>query len=261
MTDVIRLEIERGLATITLDRPKAANAVNGEMKSQLLEALLQVHADADVRAVLILAEGKNFCVGQDLGEHAAALDADPAHAMDTVAAHYNPIVTALSTLSVPVVVGIGGACVGAGLGIALAGDIRVVGDRASFATAFTGIGLASDSGLSHALVHALGPSRASGLMLLGDRFDAQSALEWGLVHRVVADEDVAAEARVLARRLADGPTAAFAHVKSLIRAVAPGLSQALDAEANAQVELGSTADHRGAVTAFLSKQKPVFEGR
>jgi 2-(1,2-epoxy-1,2-dihydrophenyl)acetyl-CoA isomerase len=260
MTDVIRLEIERGLATITLDRPKAANAVNGEMKSQLLEALLQVHADADVRAVLILAEGKNFCVGQDLGEHAAALDADPAHAMDTVAAHYNPIVTALSTLSVPVVVGIGGACVGAGLGIALAGDIRVVGARASFATAFTGIGLASDSGLSHALVHALGPSRASGLMLLGDRFDAQSALEWGLVHRVVADEDVAAEARVLARRLADGPTAAFAHVKSLIRAVAPGLSQALEAEANAQVKLGSTADHRSAVTAFLSK-KPVFEGR
>lgn len=100
MTDVIRLEIERGLATITLDRPEAANAVNGEMKSQLLEALLQVRADAGVRAVLILAEGKNFCVGQDLGEHAAALDADPAHAMDTVAAHYNPIVTALSTLSV-----------------------------------------------------------------------------------------------------------------------------------------------------------------
>ncbi len=112
MTDVIRLEIERGLATITLDRPKAANAVNGEMKSQLLEALLQVHADAEVRAVLILAEGKNFCVGQDLGEHAAALDADPAHAMDTVEAHYNPIVTALSTLSVPVVVGIGGAASG-----------------------------------------------------------------------------------------------------------------------------------------------------
>ncbi len=114
MTDVIRLEIERGLATITLDRPEAANAVNGEMKSQLLEALLQVHADAEVRAVLILAEGKNFCVGQDLGEHAAALDADPAHAMDTVEAHYNPIVTALSTLSVPVVVGIGGAASGPG---------------------------------------------------------------------------------------------------------------------------------------------------
>ncbi|MGC0366195.1 2-(1,2-epoxy-1,2-dihydrophenyl)acetyl-CoA isomerase [Rhodococcus sp. 27YEA15] len=260
MTDVIRLEIERGLATVTLGRPKSSNALDGAMKKQLLDALIRIREDSQVRAVLVLAEGRHFCVGQDLAEHAAALKADPAHAMDTVADHYNPIVTALAGISVPVVVGIGGACVGAGLGIALAADIRVAGRGASFATAFTGIGLASDSGLSFALVQALGASRASGLLLLGDRFDAPTASEWGLVHRVVSDEEVAEQATALARGLADGPTAAYREVKSLIKAQAPGLVEALAAESVSQVKLGASTDHQGAVAAFLSKQKPVFQG-
>ncbi|MHA4854844.1 enoyl-CoA hydratase/isomerase family protein [Rhodococcus sp. MSC1_016] len=258
---VVASAVDAGLATITLQRPAASNALDQAAKKQLLTALQAVAADDSVRAVLLVADGKNFCVGQDLAEHVAGLEADPAHAMDTVGEHYNPLLTVLSRIQVPVVIAINGACVGAGLGIALAGDIRVAGEGAKFATAFTGIALASDSGLSHTLVTALGPSRATGLMLLGDRFTATQALDWGLVHRVVPDAELRDTATTLARQLADGPTAAYALVKALVSASAPGLAEALEREREAQERLGQSRDHRAAVDAFLNKQTPLFEGR
>jgi 2-(1,2-epoxy-1,2-dihydrophenyl)acetyl-CoA isomerase len=250
-----------GLATITLARPKAHNALDAATKVAFLEAVTAVADTPSVRAVLLTAEGKNFCVGQDLAEHVAALEADPATAMSTLEEHFNPIIRALAGLSVPVVVAVQGACVGAGFGIVLAGDIRVAGEHTSFGTAFTGIGLASDSGLSHALVSTLGPSRATGLMLLGDKVTAQQAAEWGLVHRVVPDDEVESTARELALRLASGPTAAFARVKSLIKASSEGLDATLDREAVAQSELVTTVDHKAAVSAFLAKETPAFVGR
>lgn len=250
-----------GLATITLARAKAHNALDVATKVAFGDAVRAVADDPSVRAVLLTAEGKNFCVGQDLGEHVAALEADPATAMDTVSEHYNPLIRALAGLEVPVVVAITGACVGAGLGIALTGDIRVAGEGASFATAFTGIALAADSGLSHSLVEALGPSRATGLMLLGDKVSAAQAADWGLVHRVVADDAVADTAQKVAARLASGPTEAFRRVKKLITEPAADLDAALDREAQAQSALGATVDHKAAVSAFLAKQKPEFVGR
>lgn len=253
--------ITDALATITLARPQAHNALDVATKTAFVEAVTAVAGDPSVRAVLLLGEGKNFCVGQDLGEHVAALEADPATAMSTVDAHYNPLIRALTSIPVPVVVAVRGACVGAGFGIALSGDIRIVGEHTTFGTAFTGIGLASDSGLSHTLVSMLGPSRAAGLMLLGDKISAQQAAEWGLVHRVVPDDEVDSTARELALRLASGPTAAFSRVKSLIKTSSEGLDGALDREAAAQRELGTTADHKAAVSAFLAKEKPVFVGR
>ncbi|OZF01360.1 enoyl-CoA hydratase-related protein [Rhodococcoides fascians] len=249
----VRLDISDGLAVITLGRSSLDTAT----KVAFREA---VEGIGDARAVLITAEGKNFCVGQDLGEHVAALHADPSTAMDTVEAHYNPLIRAITALSVPVVVALPGACVGAGLGIALAGDIRVAGTRSSFATAFIGIGLASDSGLSYSLVESLGASRASALMLLGDKITADQALAWGLVHRVVPDEEVLSTAAELAGKLASGPTEAYRQVKSLVAASASGLSDSLDRELIAQKHLGRTADHKTAVDAFLAKVKPTFVG-
>ncbi|MEN0138876.1 MAG: enoyl-CoA hydratase-related protein [Rhodococcus sp. (in: high G+C Gram-positive bacteria)] len=259
--DVIGLSVDAGLATITLRRAGASNALDRAVKEQLLAAVEKVAADDSVRALLLAAEGKNFCVGQDLAEHVAGLEADPAHAMDTVAEHYNPLLRALAGVRVPVIVAINGACVGAGLGIALAGDIRIAGEGAKFATAFTGIALAGDSGLSHTLVEALGPSRATGLMMLGDRFTAAQALDWGLVHRVVPDAELGEAAAALARQLADGPTAAYTQVKGLVAAASAGLSEALERERVAAEELGQSRDHRAAVDAFLAKRTPTFEGR
>ncbi|AOW94087.1 enoyl-CoA hydratase [Rhodococcus sp. WMMA185] len=258
---VVGLSLDAGLATVTLERADASNALDRAVKEQLLTALENVAADNGVRAVLLAAAGKNFCVGQDLAEHVAGLEADAAHAMGTVGEHYNPLLRALAGIRVPVVVAINGACVGAGLGIALAGDIRVAGEGVKFATAFTGIALAGDSGLSHSLVQALGPSRATGLMMLGDRFTAAEALDWGLVHRVVPDSELLETATALARRLAEGPTAAYAQVKKLVAAESTGLTEALEREREAAELLGQSKDHRSAVDAFLAKRTPVFEGR
>ncbi|MFF4864324.1 enoyl-CoA hydratase/isomerase family protein [Streptomyces sp. NPDC002405] len=258
--------VEDGVAVVELRRPAAGNALDAALRSGLLAAVRRVAGDGDgepVRAVLLTAQGRNFCVGQDLKEHAEALERDPASAFAVVRAEYNPLVEALHALPVPVVVAVEGACVGAGLGLALCADVRVASDGARFSTAFTGIGLAADSGLSLSLAQAVGPSRAAALMLLGDRFDAGDAQLWGLVHRVVPDGQAAAEGLALARRLAAGPTAAYGEVKSLLRyaAAGAGLSAVLEREAAAQERLGATDDHRGAVRSFLAKEKPSFEGR
>ncbi|GCB43752.1 enoyl-CoA hydratase/isomerase family protein [Streptomyces sp. NL15-2K] len=255
--------LDDGVATIELQRPSAGNALDVSLRLGLLAAVRRVQSDREqVRAVLLTAQGKHFCVGQDLKEHAQALETKPASAFASVRNEYNPLVEALHALSQPVVAAVEGACVGAGLGLALCADVRVAAEGARFSTAFTGIGLAADSGLSRALAQALGPSHAATLMLLGDLFDAEAAQRWGLVHQVVPDGGAAAAGLALARRLAAGPTAAYGEVKALLRN-APGASlhTALEGEAAAQERLGATRDHRAAVQAFLTRRKPSFEGR
>jgi len=260
-TAAIKYTVDGGVAAIVLDRPAASNALDGALKAQLLDALSAAGSDPSVRAVTLTASGRNFCVGQDLAEHAAALRADPAHAMDTVVQHYNPVMLALNAIEVPIVVGINGACVGAGFGIALAGDIRIAGRGAKFGTAFCGIGLASDSGLSASLARLVGEGRATGLFLLGETLDADTAQQWGLVHRVVPDSDLAAETAAVAGRLAAGPTAAFKAVKKLIAENAHAdLADVLTREAESQALLGATDDHSAAVQAFLDKKRPTFVG-
>ncbi|MGV9315080.1 enoyl-CoA hydratase/isomerase family protein [Streptomyces sp. NPDC003691] len=261
--DRVGYAVESRVAVITLRRPAEGNALDAPLRRALLAAVGRVRADGDlVRAVLLTAEGRHFCVGQDLAEHARALAADPDGAFAIVREEYNPLVAAVSALPQVVVAAVEGACVGAGLGLALCADLRVAAEGARFATAFTGIGLAADTGLSHSLVRAVGTSRAASLMLLGDRFGAREALEWGLVHEVVPDHGAAAAGLALAGRLADGPTAAYAEVKALLRDAGRGAPEdALDSEAAAQERLGRTADHRNAVRSFLARERPSFRGR
>jgi 2-(1,2-epoxy-1,2-dihydrophenyl)acetyl-CoA isomerase len=258
----VRLERDGTVAVLTLARPARYNALTRELKEALLAALTDLADAGDVRALVLTGAGKAFCVGQDLAEHAEALRRDPASALDTVAAHYNPIVRALSELPFPVVAAVNGPCVGAGLGFALACDLRVAAAGASFSTAFTGIGLSADSGLSASLAHAVGVSRALELLLLGESFTAEDAQAWGLVRTVVPADEVLDAALELARRLAAGPTRAYAEVRRAVRsgAVAP-LEQVLADEAAAQARLAATDDHVQAVAAFLDKRKPTFEGR
>jgi 2-(1,2-epoxy-1,2-dihydrophenyl)acetyl-CoA isomerase len=249
------------VAVITHNRPDRRNALTVELKEELVGALEKVASNAAVRAVVLTGTGKSFCVGQDLGEHVAALRADPSSAFDTVEKHYNPIVRAIASMPKPVVAAVNGSAVGAGLGFALACDLRVAAESATFATAFSAIGLTADSGLSASLVHSLGAARATELLLLGESFDAQRASEFGLLRAVVPADAVLDTALELARRLAAGPTLAYAEIK---RAVAFGAVSPLDAvlanEGAGQARLGVTRDHQEAVEAFLAKRRPVFEG-
>lgn len=259
---VTRDDTDPAVAVVTLNRPAKYNALTVELKEALLPAISGVAADDSVRAVVLTGAGKAFCVGQDLGEHAEALERDAATALDTVREHYNPLLLALSATPKPVVAAINGPCVGAGLGIALAADLRIAAAGLKFATAFTGIGLSTDSGLAASLAHAVGVSRATELLLLNEQFTAEDARNWGLVRDVVGAEDVLGSALELARTLAAGPTRAYAEVKGAVRfgAVNP-LPAVLEYEADAQARLSTTADHRGAVAAFLDKRSPTFEGR
>ncbi len=258
---LVGITLRHGVATLTLDRSDARNALNLQMKQDLIAALDRIAGGSGVRAVLLRAEGPAFCVGQDLGEHAAALEHDASSALGTVREHYNRIVATIAGLPVPVVVAIRGACVGAGLGFALAGDVRVAAEDARFATAFAGIGLASDSGLARALARSIGVSRATALLLLGEPFDAAQAHAWGLVHTVAPIGDLERVAGEIVARLAEGPTQAYARIKALLRDVTnQDLEQALEREADAQEALARTADHRAAVAAFLAKRRPWFTG-
>lgn len=251
---------ERGdaVATITIRTAALTRAA----KEALVNAVTRAAGDPDVRAILLTGAGRVFCAGQELGEHAAALEDDPDTAFATLDEHYGPIVRALVDAAKPVVVAINGTCAGAGLSLALAGDIRICADTAKFTTAFTGIGLTFDSGLSATLARAVGTARASELVLLAEPFTAEQAREWGIVGRVVPTDELADEAAALAGRLAAGPTLAYAAAKRAIRdAWAAPLDLAMTAEGEAQRRLGLTADHRNAVASFLAKERPTFEGR
>ncbi len=248
------------VATLTMNRHERGNALVAPMKQQLRDCLEQVAADPAVRCVVLTGSGRAFCAGQDLAEHADELRADPASAFRTVTEHYNPIVTALATMQKPVVAAINGTCVGAGLGLALACDLRIVAESVKFATAFTAIGLTCDSGLSATLARAVGQARAAELVITGRAFDAQEALAWGIAGQVIPDSELAEAAAQLAARLAAGPTQAYAEVKRALAGAYEPLETVLRAEAAAQARLGMTADHRGAVEAFWRKEKPTFSG-
>jgi 2-(1,2-epoxy-1,2-dihydrophenyl)acetyl-CoA isomerase len=257
----VQYDLAEGVATITLARPDAMNSLTAETKTELREAVERARDDTAVRAVLLTGSGRAFCVGQDLREHAANLEAGLGLA-GTLEDHYEPIVSALIGMPKPVVAAVNGVAAGAGFSFALACDLRIASEKASFATAFTKIGLAPDSGMSWTLQRLVGRARALELLLLAEPVRAAEALELGLVHRIVASDELDAVARNLATRLATGPTQAYGAVKAALEhAEATDLPGALAKEADLQKACAETADHVSATKAFLQKEQPVFEGR
>ncbi|NEA55258.1 enoyl-CoA hydratase [Streptomyces sp. SID13666] len=266
MSDSVLYEVSDGLATITLNRPDAMNALNVETKVALREAVRGAAADSQVRAVLLTGTGRAFCVGQDLKEHVGLLMEDresgTGATMSTVREHYNPIVTALATMPKPVVAGINGVAAGAGAGLAFASDYRVVADTASFNTSFAGVALTADSGASWTLPRLIGHGRAADLLLFPRKVTAQEALELGIANKVVPAADLAAEALAVARSLAAGPTVAYAAIKaSLAYGTDHSLLETLEKEDELQTIAGASEDHRIAVEAFLKKEPPRYLGR
>jgi enoyl-CoA hydratase/carnithine racemase len=256
----IRYDVDGAVATITLDRPDALNALTVELKLALRQAIERAAGDDGVRAVVLTGAGRAFCVGQDLREHADSLAAGDTD-LETVRAHYNPIVTALAGLPKPVVAAVNGMAAGAGASLAFACDFRIAADNAKILMAFTGIGLGPDTGASWTLQRLVGYGRATALLMLSEPVSAEQALEMGLVNAVVPAGDVAATAAELAGRLAAGPTVAYAGVKRALSVAATSdLATALETEAEVQAACGRTADHRNATEAFLDKRQPAFQG-
>ena len=268
MSDTVLYDVTDGVATVTLNRPDAMNALDTELKTALRDTLVGAAEDPQVRAVVLTGNGRAFCVGQDLGEHAANLDsaatggAGVGAVWTTVPEHYTPIATALATMPKPVVAAVNGVAAGAGAAFAFACDFRIVAQTAGFNLAFAAIGLSADSGSSWTLPRLVGMARAKELLLLPSTVPAERALELGLATEVVEAPAVLPTATALAARLAAGPTVAYGAIRrALAFSAGHGIEESLEFEGEMMALTGSTADHRGAVAAFLAKEKPAFEGR
>ena len=269
----VRYEVENGVATVTLDRPAAMNALDVATKEALLSALQRAADDEGVRAVVLTGSGRAFCVGQDLREHAALLQQASAAAAagddtsafrldDTVRDHYNPVVLLLSTMDKPVVAAVNGVAAGAGAAFAFACDVRVVAQSAGFNLAFSAIGLSCDSGSSWSLPRLVGVARAKELLFFPRTVGADEALSLGLATTVVPDDELPAAVAELAARLASGPTRSYAAIRSAVLfSQSHDLADSLAHEAELMGSTGRTQDHAAAVQSFLAKEPPTFHGR
>jgi 2-(1,2-epoxy-1,2-dihydrophenyl)acetyl-CoA isomerase len=254
----LRVEIADGVATLTLDRPEALNALTIPLKRDLLAAFEQASADSAVRAIVLTGAGRAFCAGQDLRERL-----DPgAPPLDTeIRERYNPIILAMRRHPKPILGAINGVAAGAGASLAFACDLRVAADSASFLLGFGRIGLIPDSGATWLLPRLVGASRAAEMMLLGDPLSAADAERIGLVARVVPGDALLVEARSVALRLAAMAPQAFALTKRALEASwSASLEEQLRTEATLQGMAGSTADHAEGIAAFLEKRPPRFTG-
>ena len=254
----LHYDVADAIATITLDRPEALNALTVPVKTELRAALRAVARDRTVRAVVLTGAGRAFCAGQDLKERLAP---DAAPLAVELRERYNPIIAAIRRLDQPVVGAINGVAAGAGASLAFACDLRVAADGASFVLAFGRIGLVPDTGATWFLPRLVGPAKAAELALLGDSLSAADADRFGLVARVVPAEALAAEARAVALRLAGlAPLALSLTKRALDRTWSLSLDEALEDEAYRQGVAGATNDHAEGLGAFLEKRPPRFSG-
>ncbi|MCA2213776.1 enoyl-CoA hydratase-related protein [Jidongwangia harbinensis] len=261
-TDSLLVDRTDAVVTLTLNRPDAMNALDVELKEALRDTLASLEADRSCRAIVLAGAGRAFCVGQDLREHAAILEGGQTD-LDTVRAHYNPIAQRLANMPKPVVAAVRGNAAGAGASLALLADFRIGGPATMFLMAFANVGLAGDTGVTWSLPRIVGHARAVELLLLAEPVRSEAAYQMGLLSRLLDDDEkVLPAAQELAARLAAGPTVAYGAIKRELSIGDAGtLSDALAAEAQAQAICGRTQDHRQAVSAFVAKQRPVFEGR
>jgi 2-(1,2-epoxy-1,2-dihydrophenyl)acetyl-CoA isomerase len=256
--DHIRLDISpAAVATITLDRPDALNALNAGMIEEMRAALASL-AGSGARCLLLIGEGRAFSSGADLVAGGGLPD-DVGAALES---HLNPLIEDVFDLPMPVVAAVRGPCAGAGCSLALAADIVVAARSAYFLQAFINIGLVPDAGATWLLPRLAGRARAMEMMMLGERIPAEQAAAWGMISRMVEEGDLESDSIALAARLAQGPTVAYAMLRKLARdAEQAPLSEALAAERRAQTLAGRTGDFKSGVMAFIQKRPPTFDGK
>jgi 2-(1,2-epoxy-1,2-dihydrophenyl)acetyl-CoA isomerase len=259
--ETVDLTKDESAARILLNRPEALNAWNEQFGRDLLDAVTTVAEDDSVRAVMITGAGRGFSSGADLKEQRSTADGVP-DLSARLKEVYHPIITSLREMPKPVVAGVNGPAVGIGCSLALACDLIVAAESAYLLLAFVNIGLVPDGGSTAFLPARIGYARAAEMAMLGERVPAEQALEWGLINRVVPDEDLEGAADALLHLLAKGPTTSYAGSKRLLnRRMYAGLAEQLEAEADAQREQGKSRDFIEGVMAFAEKRPPNFTGK
>jgi 2-(1,2-epoxy-1,2-dihydrophenyl)acetyl-CoA isomerase len=248
-------------AKLELNRPERMNALNGQLRSDLLAAVEEVAGDDSIRAVLVTGAGRAFSSGADLR---ASRDPTPEGHPDVrsvLTGQYHPIITGIRQMPKPVMAAVNGAAAGIGLSLALACDLVLAAESAYFLLAFVNIGLVPDGGSSLLVPSRVGFARAAELAMLGERLGASRALEWGLINQVWPDPELTGQAEALCSRLAEGPTGSYAGIKrQLNRWLYQHMAEQLEFEAQVQQERAASADFREGVAAFTEKRTPRFTG-
>lgn len=258
MSEFIHSERIGAVLKITLNRAPKFNSFVREMALALQAELKKAQADEEVRAVLLTGEGRAFCAGQDLAE---ATDPQGPELTKIVTEHYNPIILQIRNLEKPVVAAVNGVAAGAGANIALACDIVLAAESASFIQAFSKIGLIPDSGGTYTLPRLIGQQRASALMMLGEKVSAEEAEQMGMIYKALPDEGFLAAAQKTAEKLSKMPTLALARTKALLNAsYGQDLAGQLALEDKYQTECGASHDYQEGTAAFLAKRAPEFKG-
>jgi 2-(1,2-epoxy-1,2-dihydrophenyl)acetyl-CoA isomerase len=266
MSDYETLLVEKAgnVCTVTLNRPDSLNALNDAMTAELAKVVRQLQDDDQVRCVVFTGAGRAFSSGQDLGDLKKKY-ADPKfvpHLSDDLRRRYNPIIRGLRELEKPVLAAVNGVAAGAGLSLALACDLRIASNKASFIEVFVNVGLVPDSGNTFFLPRLVGLGKALELCFTGNKLSAAEALTLGLVNKVVPVEELSKATAEFADRLAKLPTRALGLMKGLLyRSLNSDVDAMLEAEADAQETAALTADHREGVTAFFEKRPAKFQGK
>lgn len=261
MYETILLDKTNGVATIALNRPKKLNAFEGQMHDEVHAALDDVAADDEIRCLVFRGEGRGFSAGADL----AGIESENGERPDLgeyLRRTYSQMIQKMAALDKPIIASLHGPVYGAGMGLALACDLRIAAESAKFSVAFVKIGLMPDAGVSFFLPRLVGLGRAMQMSMLGEAVEAEEALEIGLVNKLVPDDDLATETTALAERLATMPTQALGKIRqSLLTSFDGDLAAALEREAEGQTFCGFTDDHKEGVAAFFEKRDPAFTGR
>jgi 2-(1,2-epoxy-1,2-dihydrophenyl)acetyl-CoA isomerase len=257
----IQFTIDKGIAVLTLNRPDRLNSFTQAMHREVRDALDKLQADKTVRVLVLTGAGRGFCAGQDLNDRAVEPGAPGVDLGESVGKYYAPLVKTLRTLPMPVICAVNGVAAGAGANLALACDIVLAAKSASFIEAFCKLGLIPDTGGTWVLPRLIGPARAMGLALLGDKLPAEKAEQWGLIWRCVPDEALMIEAMAMAEHFAAAPTKGLAFTKkAMLASWTNTLDEQLQMEAGMMRELGYSHDYREGVAAFIEKRQPHFKG-
>ncbi|CAA0081671.1 2,3-dehydroadipyl-CoA hydratase [Zhongshania aliphaticivorans] len=255
--ETITYSVSNRVATISLNRPKAMNAISQQMRLELKQAVDTAESADDVRVVVLRAEGRGFSSGTDLTEGLAGFDTID----DQIQEEYKPVLMAIANSSKPYIASVHGAAAGIGAAFALSCDLAIMGEGAFVYLAFAGIALVPDGGIAHHLVNAMGYRKAYQAFVEAARIPAEECLQYGLVNKVVADDKLAEETQAWAERLAEGSPLAQKYGKQIMRGVhTSSFEETLDMESKKQVLCSTSQDSATAIGAFFAKTKPTFIG-